>query len=439
VRLTYEPRVDDPNSKYLRLESIGRVGTIDPNDPTTFGNSERAGLRRELLAYKSIGINEYVRFVTNKNRKPDAAPFGANRLVRDFPAPNVAARDANTVPPPAPELRDIISEYAGPIRVNGDAVFYGENYFTLVPGRNDVIEIAGRLLLNGANAPAPNPGSQVGQPIGRVFVRNASLAGSPFNPVAPSDNNFDALGGLVRDGVPNVDIRGVPRSVARLEPPVIDLPVGPGGATRYRLLTRNAPPLSPADTNNAPVSTDNGLGNIAGVVGWGTGMYLNNPGDVQRASALLPGAFSLRSDWLQPGSVTARRPSWIGDFQYTPPAVLIELFPRYMRITQTIDDPTTGRFRRCSSGRTAAGSGPPARSSAIPTTARQHRRPASPPVLRAIRSPGIRPEGTPMVSQATRMTTTSRARWSSSRKATCVFGGWRAVSIRKRETFTSGT
>jgi hypothetical protein len=53
VRVTYEPDppaptgaptgyVPSPVSKYLKLESVGRVGSIDPRDPTTFGNTERA-------------------------------------------------------------------------------------------------------------------------------------------------------------------------------------------------------------------------------------------------------------------------------------------------------------------------------------------------------------------------------------------------------------
>lgn len=344
VRITYQPRPDDPNSKYLELESIGRVGTINPNDPTTFGNSERAGLRRELIAYKSIGIIDYARFVTNKDRKPTAASFGAPRLVQDR---NTAA----TTDPPT--LRDIESQIVGPIRVNGDVTFYGDNLFTLVPGRGDQIEIAGRIRLNDvsstlrASDPAPARGSAVGRPVGRLLVNAAGTPAPANNNVLPSDSpDFTTLNGYVRDGVAAADVAGLPRSVSRLEPPIIDAPIGPNGLTRFRALTRDATAMSPNETGSNPVAIGIRDEGTAGVIGWGSGLYINNPNDVQTPSALLSGGATVRGDWLQPSSGNGgrRTPYWDGDFTYTPPAVDIELMPRYMRVTQFVDS-TAGRTR----------------------------------------------------------------------------------------------
>ena len=45
----------DPSHKYIKLESVGRSGQVDPYDPTTFGNSNSIGQRVELVAYKQIG------------------------------------------------------------------------------------------------------------------------------------------------------------------------------------------------------------------------------------------------------------------------------------------------------------------------------------------------------------------------------------------------
>ncbi len=344
VRITYQPRPDDPNSKYLKLESVGRVGTINPNDPTTFGNSERAGLRRELVAYKSIGIIDYARFVTNKDRKPTAASFGSARLVQDR---NTAATTD------APVLRDIESQTVGPIRINGDVTFYGDNLFTLVPGRGDQIEIAGRIRLNDvsptllASDPAPAKGSTVGRPIGRLLVGAAGAAAPTNNNVLPSDSpQFTTLNGFVRDGVAAPDVAGLPRSISRLEPPVIDAPTGPNGLTRFRALTRDATALSPNETGPNPVAVGIRDDGTAGIIGWGSGLYINNPNDVQTASALLSGGATVRGDWLQPtsGNGGRRTPYWDGDFTYTPPGVDIELTPRYMRITQFVDS-TAGRTR----------------------------------------------------------------------------------------------
>src|ERR1051326_4137063 len=69
VRVTYEPTADDPCSQYLKIESVGRSGELGQGtDPTVFvqaGNAAR--LRRELVAYKQVGLIDYLFFVTNKN------------------------------------------------------------------------------------------------------------------------------------------------------------------------------------------------------------------------------------------------------------------------------------------------------------------------------------------------------------------------------------
>lgn len=373
VRVTYEPwRATlpqtnpryDPNAKYIKIESVGRVGVIDPNDPTTFGNTQRAGLRRELVAYKSVGILDYARFVTNKDRKPNPTTFGSPRLVLDRPRTGASTQDR-------PEFRDILSETIGPVRVNGDVVFYGENYFSLDPSRNDVIEVTGRIRQNDVDStttmlPA-DPGSRVGRPLGRVFVQDARRTApnaantNPLTGVFPSDSanfstvfptNFAPGGGtpqpvtLVRDGVPGFDANGRPRAVSRLEPPVIDTPIGPNGLTRYRALTRNAPPMAPAATGPNTVTINP---NAAGFLGWGNNLYINNAADTQTGSGVLAGTSSPRSDWLQPnnaGGFGRGTSGWVGggDYQYDPPATEIELSPRFLTLTQYVE-PSGGRLR----------------------------------------------------------------------------------------------
>jgi hypothetical protein len=319
VRITYRPNLQDPTSKYLKLESIGRVGVINERDPTTYGNSEEAGLRRELVAYKAIGITDYVRSIWNKDNKPVTVALGAPFQVYD--------RD---------QQRPIVSEYAGPIRVNANLLWYGPNTVFLEPRRNDAVEVAGTIEHNTDSA---NPT--------RVTVTNQET--NQAADAAPSNATdaggvplFDTLNGLYRDGLAITDRNGAVRSVARLAPPVIDAPTGTRGLTRYRALTRNSPPMSPRFLDpNAPLTFNR---NYAGIVGWGSGLYINNRSDLQSESSNLFGVYSLRGDWLQPNAPTGQNSYWRGDFLYVPPAVTIELTPGYMRITKSPYDRREGRF-----------------------------------------------------------------------------------------------
>lgn len=353
VRITYQPIPPDPNnpdsfdptSKYLKLESVGRVGSVDARDPTTFGSSERAGLRRELVAFKAIGITDYVRSIWNKDQKNVTAALGAPNQAFDRPEDGSAA---------APVPVDIRAEYRGPIRSNVDLTFYGVNNFYLDARRNDVIEVTGRIALNNISSNTTDPGDLLATPAnpnpGRVAVvdvaQNPNPPGDPPAPnVFPSDSpSFTTLNGLVRDAPSSGDpnrLSGDPndianrnlRAVARIEPPVIDAEIGQRGVTRYRALTRDSAPLPARFLDSTrPITVDP---DFAGNIGWGTGMYLNNRADVQQESASLFGAYSLRGDWLQPNAAAGRNSYWRGDFLYVPPAVKIQLAPGYMKLTQS--------------------------------------------------------------------------------------------------------
>src|SRR5579883_645451 len=86
IRLSYvyDPSSGFPNTsvtptgteKYIKIESIGRFGTVDSHDPTTFINQPPTRLRAELVAYKPIGLVDYARFITNKDNRVDTANLG---------------------------------------------------------------------------------------------------------------------------------------------------------------------------------------------------------------------------------------------------------------------------------------------------------------------------------------------------------------------------
>jgi hypothetical protein len=364
VRVTYRPNGADPLSRYIKIESVGRVGQIIENDPTTFTNSEALGQRVELLAYKAIGLNEYVRNIINKDNKPAVATLGAPFPIRD-----------------RGNLRNIETVIRGSIRVNGGLSFHGVNRIVLNPAFNESIEVAGPIQLNGvagnATSLAATDPTQV-----YIYVLNGAGVAVPVVPqglptgspsIFPSSSGaFTTLGpelsaliggpaiALVRDNPRGTETTGLPanvdafgnsyqnlRSVGRMNPPVIDAPTGANGITRYRELTRNSPPLAPIYSQDNPIAPALQNGNTAGVFGWGQGMYISNTADVQNTSENLFGGYSLRGDWLNPPDGSAGNSSdkarWRGDYEYVPEGVVITLYPAYFTVEVSAHDGVGGR------------------------------------------------------------------------------------------------
>ena len=353
VRVTYRPVPKgtlnaSPDQKYLRLDSVGRVGSVDPVDPTTFGNSEAKGLRRELVGYKAIGLTDYIRWFTNKENRSTAATIGTVNSVLDTPTSNTGAR-----PTGAPLQREVVNFIDGPVRSNGNLTFFGVNVLALDQSRNDAVEVSGVISLNGVD---DNTNAVSATDASRVYVNNS---GTGVPSVLPSlSSNFTTISGLVRDNPSGGDVRNLGgadrnlRTVSRLEAPLIDDSIGPNGLTRYRALTRNAEPLASKFMTQADAAELRQLGpEVPGQVGWGGGLYINNREDKQRESESLLGAYSLRSDWLNAGG----SPFWRGDFKYVPPAVTITFHPRYVQIDRSSTSTGRSPFRN-PSGRRLSGS-----------------------------------------------------------------------------------
>ena len=87
LRVTYDPinqsSQDNPTARYLKIESVGREGTVDPTDPTTFQNQPVTRLAATLVAYKPIGITDYARFETNIDKRSDIANLGVPSIVKN--------------------------------------------------------------------------------------------------------------------------------------------------------------------------------------------------------------------------------------------------------------------------------------------------------------------------------------------------------------------
>ena len=303
LRVTYEPKLGGPMSKLIKIESIGRMGLVNPDyfdDPTTM-TSQPPHLRSELVAYKPITLTDYARFITNKDRRTGVISLGTPNFATSFGERTKRGG------------KDVI--LGAPIRVNGDLQWHGKNFIHLDASRGDVVEVAGDI----SHAVSATGQGQSGSEVTSVLVTSNPDPNSGYGrayesndpnfttyPENPGDTNVQI--GNYRDGRPVPDAQRRPREITRVEPPLIDVVGTASRLSRYRELTYNSGDW-----------IDRGGGNWynTGYYGWGRGIYIGNGGDVQTESE----GYTLRSNWTQPGTEY-----WNGPY-YTPPGVTITLFP----------------------------------------------------------------------------------------------------------------
>lgn len=310
LRVTYNPINDDPLSKYIKIESIGRMGVVDQRDPTSW-TAQPERLRSERVAYKAIGITDYARYITNKDRRGDEINLGTPGYVTNFGDLKNPANNGQLLP------ADVDG---APIRVNGDLAWYGTNYIYLNADRGDGVEVSGDIRnANTAREDLTIPDTATEVRLNRNYVAQESGAVDTVTgktlfstfPLMKSDGTTSDVGSY-RDGRPEGDSNNpnpLPRSISRLDPPVVDT-VGPaGGLGRYRDLTRNS---------GEWLQDANGNWFNTGYYGWGEGIYLDNKLDIQLESSM----YTLKGNWSKPGSQY-----WNGPY-YTPPGINIYLMDR---------------------------------------------------------------------------------------------------------------
>ena len=301
LRVTYDPihqsSQDNPTARYLKIESVGREGTVDPTDPTTFQNQPVTRLAATQVAYKPIGITDYARFETNIDNRSDIANLGVPSIVdknNNILTPGVF--DLNipgNVSPPQVSLTQypILITYGSPdayLKSGGNALvanpiagqgsYTGTAYtpystppggFTYVPGGGSIranmslrlygeniaylnrdptttqlddIEVAGNLLLDSYTL---NGSLTTNQRASLAVQTSASGAAVPNQYPSNDQTDFSTQTGAVRDGGSGSsasDANGNPRDVARLDPPVIDAASSATNLTRYQAITENSPP-----------------------------------------------------------------------------------------------------------------------------------------------------------------------------------------------------
>ena len=323
LRVSYNPNPEVAMSKYIKIESIGRWGTIDLGDPTTYGaSSERQ--RREITAFKPIGITDSCRFITNKDNRSVDVALGVPGFVTDYGRPSSSKYGVR----------------GGPIRVNANLLWYG--LYSANPSIN--IFLRGIQADSPADDPTTNSHSDL-IPIDDVAVAgdikvdcddtsrvsvtlhelilgpSGSYTDNQFDDILPSTDDdagpvvFDTKAGFYRDGRSVPDVNRRPRGVKRIEPPLIDQPDPTNTSTRYRVLTLNS---------GERFRTGSGTWVNLGALGWGKGVYIGNSGDKQDESETIFGGSTVRSDIMEEGN--PRTTNWKGPY-YIPPAAIITLVP----------------------------------------------------------------------------------------------------------------
>lgn len=326
IRVSYNPNPRDALSKYIKIESIGRWGAIerDPDnpeqfDPTTLRSAGNFYLRREITAYKPIGLTDYLRFITNKNNR--ATDFGLG--VPGFEVKFGRERDSK------------YGARGGPIRVNGNLKWFGnydspdsqtysiDVFLRGIQARDaegaavdrmplDKVEVAGDIKVD----------SEPGSAGKAVRVRVHAVVSDPAggvrqftSPVQPSDSpDFTTFFGFYRDGRDSTDVNQMARGVKRIEPPLVDQPDPTRTTTRYRLLTLDS---------GERIRHGRTWINL-GRYGWGRGVYIGNLRDRQDESETLVGGYTVRADWMKPNNPMSTY--WRGPY-YVPPGCVIVLNP----------------------------------------------------------------------------------------------------------------
>ncbi|HEY3298432.1 MAG TPA: hypothetical protein VGK34_07245 [Armatimonadota bacterium] len=346
LRVTYAPRPDDAMSKFIKIESIGRMGTVDSSDPTTLTTGQSNNLQRYKVAYKAIGITDYARFITNKDRRNDDFALGSPGAIRELPKPGsvVSTTEWYTREPfvttfgQAPAVAGDEPVYGAPIRCNGNLMWNGVNYVWLNHNTGDKVEVAGDIkyavapysdltILGNGSVSATLPSGSTDDTkryLPWTYINGNTALDSAATAVDPADASgtsrisvFNSAPDLqagadlgdLRDGRMSGDYYHRPRNVTRLDPPIIDPSEITGGLNAYRDVTRNS---GQWQQNSA------GDWYNTGYYGWGNGLYIDNSADEQAESSL----YTLRSDWTEPG----KSRWWVGPY-YAPPGVKIELTP----------------------------------------------------------------------------------------------------------------
>lgn len=331
---------------YTIIESVGRAGKVNPNDPTLSntpitvggfadGTVARNGINaakavdeslnpgsRKFMAFVSIGLTEQARFITNKFNSSVAAEIGTlsssgageesiGATYGGIPVRITQELGALSVNSAASQIA------SGNLYCNADLVFHGLTNIYLNSDYGDGLLVAGTV--RGANSDAT---------LNLQVQKNGALTNTTLNgnSLDSRTSGFSTLNGVIRDGSQDADPQGYVRSIPRKEPPSI-LEADPvSGITRYVTLSRDSGRIV--------------AGRNIGRFGYGEGVYVSagsgERGDAQDEDERiqLGGSRSLVQDWLNPNkAASSKTGGWIGPY-YVPLASYLRLLPNGFEITR---------------------------------------------------------------------------------------------------------
>jgi len=282
LTVSYNPSTteDTPYWNCIRVESVADLGLRED------GTARNPFLKRRVVAYKRVMINDYLRFVSNRDHSNRPAQLGVPLLVN-----GTAYR----------------SVFSGAIRVNSDLDWYGNNLVNLDStgagaGRvDDTVEVAGTIRHDDTDGD--------GDASDDTSVHVTFQGGAEQTALPSEDPNFTTLPAGTPtaspryvDGMQTTDGAGYQRWARYLTPPAIS-------RQRYLALTRDS---------GRWMTTPDGLSRYnTGWYGYGQGIYIANGVHLQSHDYEV-----MRANWL--GS-DAR---WWDSPRlqvYTPPAVRIVL------------------------------------------------------------------------------------------------------------------
>ena len=332
VRVSYEPNPSDPRSNLIKIEAVGRVGELGTDsDPTVFVQRGSAPkLRRELIAYKQIGLTDYGRFITNLHRTFAEAELGMGPT--GLPLATVLGDPTLGLAVGADGYNKGKDSFVVgyPIRANTSLSFMGDVFLYHSARGNSRSILSNEGIQTSGNLTVEPNRVLLNQDITSAAIGINNIVHGSKEKDATGNDLFSAFSGRVRDGSNLPDASGIGRNIPRLEPPTIDTLASGTGVMRYRQLTR--------DSGAFRTFTDAGGNTVrynTGSIGWGRGVYVDNREDLQKETTRTDtlGGYSLRADWVNPDAGFANG-YWHKPY-YRPPGVEIELMGDHIRLTRS--------------------------------------------------------------------------------------------------------
>ena len=337
---------------FLIIESLGKPGVVNLNDPTTArelpSGAERERLQtRKLIAFASIGITEQAYFVTNKNNVSRAIEFGApNELgVRygdtvggTFNPVQITTQLGDMQVMPDKNGNFTLQPYGGTAWFNGDVIFHGGIRANINRYYGDTIASTGSMIgAEDVTAALNIVGTDMNGLVWAPFA--FTLQNNSVTSLNSRSNAFNTAMGTVRDGVSGADQAGFTRGNRRKEPPSFLLDDTSTGEGIYRTTSRDS-------------GTILGSGNT-GAFGHGRNVYVNNYNDRQnrideQGREIAETNESLVYDWLNPNNAQAGS-GWQGPF-YVPRGAYIQLVPDGFLILRDTRAPAAERTWRMPDG-----------------------------------------------------------------------------------------